>query len=67
MSETKQSLPLFFVEVKITQQTWEIVKCNMWINKTDGLPNQNQSNLFYTDTKGTEPRVRFTEVYVLKR
>jgi len=24
-----------------------------------------QSNLFHTDTKGTEPSVRFTEVYVL--
>ena len=69
MSETEQFLPLFFVEVtyKVTQQTWEIVEFNMWINKTYGLPNQIQSNLFYTDAKGTEPSVQFTEVYVLKR
>ena len=59
ISKTKQFLPLFFVEVKVTQQTW--------INKTVGLPNQIQSNLFYTDTKGIEPSVWFTEVYVLKR
>ena len=62
MSETKQFLPLFFVEVKVNQQTWEIVKFKMWINKTDGLPNQIPSNLFYTNTKGTEPSVWFTEV-----
>ena len=43
-------------EVKVTQQTWEIVKFNVWINETDGLPNQIQSNLFYTDTNGTDPR-----------
>ena len=60
MSETEQFLPLFFVEVtyKVTQQTWEIVEFNMWINKTYGLPNQIQNQ---------EPSVQFTEVYVLKR
>ena len=29
------------------------------------MPNELQSNLFNTDTKGTEPTVRFTEVFVL--
>ena len=58
MSETEQFLPLFFVDqkLKLPSKTWEIVKFNVWINKTDGLPNQIQSNLFYTDTNGTEPR-----------